>query len=1807
MDKIKKLQEMQKMLNSISSKMDGLKEDLNQIVVCIQKKSLISVEVSGRVISGLLEVNNLNEECKKLYAEAGLCREMSDDIEVIEKDIAQAISDIETNSQLAKYKKFLQLETSDVEVKKLLDAKKADMKKILDNYTADREKELEPYAKFIEAIQEKDNTKVVSLMFELSQEFGNVLIAKAIIEKTITIPADKSAIEILASSTETIEKKIPENNADKIGSDKTENLKNREDESTKDKEEKIVEETLKQEDKFETKTDEDEETLESVEDKIGEAQKEVMDRGLLITEDVFDKPFFSHISDAESNKVGTKIFKNEVTMFSTAANIVALTVLDKFNSGTAEIIAISSDAPKSKVGLALDHLYKKGYVREYGVRDIGSFYCTSPRFLRAMQSKDAKAFLKIKGSAKSASGEPVEDTLTPVLSRLGYTKLLERYLNKLGKKTISSSDLIWSETFACRILNEEKNKAYVFVGSFFNDGKEADEFINTIQEQCFDEIENVHYVVAGINFEFAEKFADYLIEKVKFDDGALYCYSLTEDKFVKYGSNKSVEFENMFTAEEAEAEEASDEKFAEANESNTKNAAEADIKQGTESKKVEKQTVAEQKAVQETQTEEMKAGEPVVAVKEASTENYINSVMNDAYRMIVDGKTYCATTYLRSMMDDNDTIKENYEKLAYAVNAPWMRCSYNSQKIFTLYSTGEDLFSKYLMIAASLRNYFMNHVSFDYSLKPLQASIKELPMIKASNGLTNAIYTLVFFKENMHKGVDVYAAYRAKDEVAVNKAMDALRRDAKIYYDNYVLGHPKNHKNVKRFVTTWNLIFSKENELAVYLQAVINKEYDFAELCREYLVNMFICEGCSLEYSNVDSQKVDKFIDEYWDKAQKNGATHYKTTPLMSDLRNNLINALNKVLKLLCDWIGLVDATGNLVDDEGSKSFRAIKKNLVEELQIASTDIEKKTSDSNIEEAAGATVLKNTIDELLARLEGTFSEKMHKYYYIDFLRGREILLDESFLPDMRGKFVDFDNLSLSKRILRHTKSELMSFEGKLDDIFNNYGDDYGTAELIEEYLRDTGVEFNEEKYNIKKSVEQAEADARIKLDDFIENLELAQSYGQIEETKENKKEKIQKTAYEWFDYANESRNYGFFNMVLESYRLKLHEDAKVRGKALLKELDKIKEVSSDADRMYKRIDRIQEMIDSQNYTVAEDLLSRVNSDESDEEYVVNTTDYLQKFIDDYDYNYKIVSNSSKRVSDLVSQRIRNKDDKGGSRLISNWMSNGQPLNAQKLSVLLDALGFSGVDVQTQSKLDKIENYLVTLKEIKGRKVNYKHPIAAFGSKAVEEGFRVVCLFGKFDADRLIEEFKNIGGTKNTLVLLDYALPLAERRRLARKIKSDMGDKVFAVLDRVLLMFLVNNYSVQFINQILMSTMMPFSYYQPYVWDSSKVMPPEIFMGRKEELEKIESPSGVNIVYGGRQLGKSALLKMARMNIDNDENHDRAVYIDIKKMDYECAAKKISNELYDKGILNEDINTTNWDELSRAIKKRLQDKKLPNIPYLLLLLDEADVFIESCEKVNFQPFDALKDIQSVGMDRFKFVIAGLHNIVRFKRDAALSNNSVLTHLTSITITPFNQREARQLLEEPLHCLGLRFPKDKQSLVSLILANTNYFPGLIQLYCANLVEAMRKGDYAGYAQADTPTYEVNPNHIKKVLSDADFMNQIREKFEITLKLDEDNMYYIIALLMAYLYHENVNSASESEGFSAKDIIEAAKNYSVKKVADQTEIVIDGLMQELLELNIFRQTVNNLYLFSRYSFFQMMGTAMEVDDKLEQYMED
>lgn len=1484
--------------------------------------------------------------------------------------------------------------------------------------------------------------------------------------------------------------------------------------------------------------------------------------------------FYAAHSPRESRKFGVKEFINDVKAKYEDLNIAVLKNAYVFDSVNTELICAEAEKPLEEVVLSIEYLQKKGYLWECGTNKLGAIYVLAQNGARAFQSKESRSYLGLKGVKRTDTKKECVEGIYPTLTRIAYLNLILLHYQCLGKNC-KCQNYIWEEGFYSLFNEPEGEQYHLMLGAVWSGEDKAVSCFREMEKEAKEESERDYksVIVAGFNHEYAKKLAAFFIEKLGFSPAYLFCYGLVEQEYISFESGEKAEIEAVLKGGKTSASE------------------QTKAERKKEGKEIEPQT---------------KRG----SVSEMEFAGAAKEAMDNAYRMISDEKIYCATTYLRSVMERIGELEPVYRKLGYAVNVPWMKCVYNSRDIFTIYSDQDDIFSQSLMVSATLRNFFMNHFSYDYDMKALYRSVKESALVRESHSLTDVLYLLMQFKEDMHKGIDFYADYRDRDRVFVEQELKKVVSEAKSYYETYVLGHIKENANHKRFIETKKRIFSQESDFVLYFKVIVDGEYKEADAVSAYLQKTFLRGESEPQDCEIDTDKLNAFVDYYWDKAAEAMREARKSSDLMSRLRNNLLNAIEKVLRVMCAWIGLVERMNSLRDDEGSRKYKEVKADILSDLKEICAEFEKRLENAPLSENAGIKVILNTIEELRTRLNGSYSERQHKYYYIDFLKGNHVLLDENYLPDMRGKFEDFEEFSLPNRILQHAKSELMTFEEKLDYIFHHYGDDYGSAKLIVNYLNDMGqTEWLEnENYDIKKSEEMAVLDARQKLEDFIQTLELAQSYGQIEETKEDKKEKIQKIANDWYEYAVNTGNYGFFNMVLEQYKKKIHEDAKVRGNALLQELNRMKEKSGQTERTQRRMEKIQEMIDKQNYTVAEDLLSRIESDEPEEALLMTGVDYLQKFIDDYEYNYRRAFGTDRKLSDILSPHIKNKDDRGAKRLVDNWMSNGGTLGMSRLTALLEALGFAGVTVEEQPKIGKLENYFVRIaRPENGRKVNYKHPIAAFGSRAEDEGFRVVCLVGRFDADRLIEEFKNITGLKNNLILLDHTLSLSDRRKLARKVKSDLKNTIFAVLDRVLLAFLINNYNIQFVNQILMQVMMPFAYYQPYVWDASNEMPPELFMGRKEELEKIESPEGVNIVYGGRQLGKSALLRMAKRDIDRDENHNRAVLVVLKDCDYEKAANKIGHELYDVGILDQDIDTKDWDELARTIRRRLMDQRKVKIPYLLLLLDEADAFIESCQRVNFHPFDALKDIQSVGTGRFKFVVAGLHNVVRFKRNLALSNNSVLTHLTSLTVKPFDKREARQLLEEPLYYLGFRFPEEKQSLVSLILANTNYFPGLIQLYCANLIEAMRKSDYAGYDQYDAPAYEIQDNHIKKVLSNANFKSQIREKFEITLLLEDDNLYYIIALLMAHLYHQNVNSASESEGYSARNIIDAAEGYGFKKIVELSESAVDGLLEELRELNILRQTVNRSYLFSRYSFFQMMGTAAEVDNNLMKYMED
>ena len=1184
-------------------------------------------------------------------------------------------------------------------------------------------------------------------------------------------------------------------------------------------------------------------------------------------------------------------------------------------------------------------------------------------------------------------------------------------------------------------------------------------------------------------------------------------------------------------------------------------------------------------------------------------------VLENVYDMIISDKAYCASAYLNSLSSDK---KYEYLRniLAFAMNAPDKKGFYISNIIMSYFDDTEynpGRFSDYMRVCADLRTLFYNVSKQDYGYRQMYDAIRYLDIVQENNDLSDLLFKLKEFKGNHNIGIDAVADYRIKENLFIEEKIRLYSADAKNMYDQYIINPIKENCALSRYIDMKKLIFRKDNDLSECLRIVadnISDEDEF-DYVRDFILSCFIEEGMDIKSENVRRHSVGKYVDEFWSEAGKSQRDKQKSSKLVSELRHNICGCITKIINVICDWYyysNLISVNGKIKGYEKDKNI--IGTSIINVLN--SCDRKIRESDNKCD-AAGYKCIKAAVEEFKARLDGHYDDNGNKYYYVDFLKYGDVMLDDNYLPDCSEYNVIINGFMPYERVIAHSKKADRSFIDRIDEIFNGFdseetkilADDYGCAKLIKAYMEYSGFAWDDEKYNIELNMADAWNEFVATYDNAIGSLELEQSYGMIDA---DSKERVLELNYLQYEKAKLTHNYGFFRRMLACVESNILSEAKKREVSLNESLNTVESEYSDNQDVQNLIYEAKEMMKIQNYTVAEDIIHRIQSNDLSYNDSVMSEDNLKEFIREYDSIYRIVGDAKTNLVMAISRRGPRKDVKRGATLIENFPV-GKNTNVEKIRTLVSYLGFKVKNVSIdKEKHPTYDSFSVELqKNANGKKENFTHPIAPFGSLALENGFRVICLFGAYDAQRLIDKFKEIGTSRHTIVLLDYSLKSLERRILARKMKKEMSDKVFIIIDRVTIYYLADHYAENKINRMLMEITMPYSSYQPYSIDSARAIPVEMFMGRKQQLEDIESPRGANIICGGRQLGKSALLRMAKSDINNNENGDRAVYVEIKECDYIKAARKISETLVDEGILDESCECDNWDDLSRAIKKRLSNEKLPRIPYLLLLIDEADTFIESCKQVDYAPFDNLEDVQSVGVDRFKFVVAGLRNLVKFEREKATSNNSVLAHLSHKTIRPFTTAEAQELLEKPLHYLGIRFPDDKSKLVPLILANTNYFPGLIHFYCAKLIEVLK--DYPGYDVNSTPPYEVNETHIKRVLADPEFNHQIKEKFEITLKLDADNYYHIIAVIMAYCsYSEN-----NGDGYSVDDIYRIAREYCIEKIQKIGTDKLEVLMDELCELNILRKSAAGNYLFARYNFIQLLGTSEEIENLILMYSEE
>ena len=1200
---------------------------------------------------------------------------------------------------------------------------------------------------------------------------------------------------------------------------------------------------------------------------------------------------------------------------------------------------------------------------------------------------------------------------------------------------------------------------------------------------------------------------------------------------------------------------------------------------------------------------------------------------------------YCTLTYLsaaaRICENTDSELQSDYSDIPAAISiisaSRLLNSAYSAYGFSHEHNADELLFdftnslssmprySVNLFAAALLRENFGNSAMQSFEAERL---ISEFEKTEQS-GYTAAVSALAKafngFREKTAYPIDMFADYNRK-----NAEVESVINDAK-ECSEYVSQRVKAMESQGRVRRTRELIFHDENSLLKQaLDAVCANDVSKISKFKKALTETFMRNDEEFSIENTDIKKIDKFIDERWDQSREmilseNRHVNRPYDNLKGGKRNNIVVMLKRVIDCVCRWAEVSASADIITNTYYMQVYEEYRDYIIDNLEKLA-ELTEESLENNFD--WGVYSINLAAEELLGKVEGTFDKAEKKYMYIDFLKSGHILLDDNYVPDISATFGDLPDFNIFERIKAHVQTKLPDFKYRVQQIFsdNIHNHDFRAVNLIKDYA----AYKNDREVSEHSSFEYFDACVRLSQQrtthyykDFKNELELYESYGSISNIT-GYKSFIAKNIDAWYSLSVSSCDFGFFSDMIEAYKQNISQNAESTANRLMQQLNDIANDENYDFGIYSK-EKIKEYIEDRNFSIAENILNCIRrgdiksitdfSKEPVEMFRTFMAEYetlhravssdanssLQKALCSY-YNTRNVERALQKASNMYGV---NKELRGGTSLIQNWPAS-KPATTDRISKIMSQLGFAVEEVSENVSANE-DMYSVKLKKKTG-KVSYPHPIPAFGSLAEDEGIRVLFLDGRFNTDQLIDKFREVNSvSQNTVVMLNWALSKEERRRFARKIKEEKSlSKTFLLIDRVLLLYLAKHYQAGSVSRMLMAAGMPFAYNQPFCPKPNADMPPELFTGRKAELEQIELYNGVNLVYGGRQLGKSSLLKMAANEIDGNENQ-RAVVISIKGRNYTEAALRVSQELVINDILPEGSECSDWDMLSMHIRKRLKDQSENRISYLLLMLDEADDFIASSKEIDYRPITLLKEMLS---SNFKFVLAGLHNLSKFDHEF-YANNSDFAHLESCVIYPFKRPEATELLTHSLAYLGFVFSDE---VINLILAKTNYFPGLIHLYGQKLILAMTNDDYAGYSETETPCYEVTESHIKKVLSDPNFKDEIKSKLRMTLEVDgkENSPYYVIALILAYLCYEEENKDENERqtGFRIEEVVNKAKSDEIELLLSYSREQMTELFKEMWDLNILTSK-DDFYMFSTEGFRELLGTREEVNTELSKYM--
>lgn len=990
--------------------------------------------------------------------------------------------------------------------------------------------------------------------------------------------------------------------------------------------------------------------------------------------------------------------------------------------------------------------------------------------------------------------------------------------------------------------------------------------------------------------------------------------------------------------------------------------------------------------------------------------------------------------------------------------------------------------------------------------------------------------------------------------------------------------------------------FGSRSELGMAMAAVADNDEGALPSVSE-LVHRFA--GDDLLASSPNMEAIEADITQTWrDKVvpRINTRMHKGNRDLGFDARNTARDEYTKRIEVMCAWVSYKDSHA---PDEVLKAMGEKRLKIISACDHALSLL------SNTGSRKGAEFLSWTIEDISGKLQGTSASSVS---YVDFLRTGFISLADDMTPlfaETEGKVAHFEPW---RRVLAHVQQRDVSLQEAYARLQSPecLGDNLRQAQQLRIVLGMDPLGGRE----FERAIELASKDADAKLSSLKDDLEIWYAYGRIDD---DQRETLAAMADDLREPMYETGNFDLWQMMLSALRKTADDWSSVQYRELQARCASARSQlhGSEESPLLEEAKKLLE--DERNYAVVEDYLNRFESGERDltrqdvndeeDEFVRFMSDEVFQPIYERAVSGKASTNTFKRAAKRFVDERHSEDwtaeqFESSYKLIASWPSN-KGYGTTQLRDLFLGMGFDATYGEKVKATDtNAEHYRVHLTPKARNLQSYSHPIAVFGTQAVES-IDVVVAYENASPQTVVQLVSSLRANEAVAVLVDYHLDRASRRKVAELyMKMAARPTKFLLVDRVLLMHLAQAQLSERLAMLLKCTL-PLTFLQPFT-NGAGPTADEMFCGRVVELDKIMSFNGTCIIYGGRQLGKTALLERAASLVNDPGNRQLAVKVSIKGLaDEQTVVRKIVQELNKelrkvKKSLSLERRST-MSELRQELDELFESR---TISRLLLLLDETDYFLAAIASDEYAQLEPLDELRMRWPGSFKFVLAGLHNVVRATRN---TKNVIFGRLGEpVCIKPLPPRDALRLLRRPLLYLGYHVDYPN---IETILTNTNYYPGLVQFFGNKLVESMSTHFGVFYSAArSNPPYLLKEQQLANIFTDYDINVAIREKFMLTLELDERDRYMLIAQIIAALYYERKKAGRPTnEGFTLQEIKGFADEWHFSKLALETADTFMALLDELCEMGVLAHVgaERDHYRIRRSTFLGYIGSEEGIWD--------